>query len=112
MMFRRVYLVGVIFALLGSAPALAQSCTVPNMFANGQTTDAGLVNQNFSAIASCVSGFAPLSNPFFTGNQISSFTGTARGMVSIAGPYTPGYYTALDFLYGSGQPPTSRIASY
>ncbi|MDD3288815.1 MAG: hypothetical protein PHX43_07430 [Alphaproteobacteria bacterium] len=55
---------------------------------------------------------SPLTKLHVEGSQISSFTGNTRGMFSLSGAYTAGYYTPIDFLYHTGQNPTARIAAY
>jgi hypothetical protein len=42
--------------------------------------------------------------------QLPSFTGTARGVVTISAPFTNLYHTALDFNYADGANPSARIA--
>ncbi|MEK6959838.1 MAG: tail fiber domain-containing protein [Nanoarchaeota archaeon] len=54
----------------------------------------------------------PLTRLHTEGQQISTFTGTARGLLTLSAPYNVGYYTPLDFLYTPGAYPTARIAAY
>ncbi len=52
----------------------------------------------------------PLSRLHIEGSQISSFTGSTRGMFTLSGAYTADYFTSIDFLYQSGGLPVTRIA--
>ncbi|MEA3431042.1 MAG: hypothetical protein U9R08_07245 [Nanoarchaeota archaeon] len=54
----------------------------------------------------------PLTKLDISGNQINTFTGATRGILTLQAPYVAGSYTALDFLYGIDSVPTARIAAY
>jgi len=54
----------------------------------------------------------PVSIQHVLGQQINTFTGLNRGIMSLSAPYSAQHFTALDFLYNENANPSARIAAY
>ena len=89
---------------------------------NGITVSSNVVSDNlwtasgsnmYSAVAGNVGigTTSPSSVLDVKGTQISSFTGTARGLLTLDAPYNNGYFSAIDFPYTSTSYPNARIAT-
>lgn len=95
------WLISLVIALaLGSPPARASICSVPNSFSNGTVANANQVNANFSAIAGCANSL-DWSNvgAGFWASQIVPITvaqATFGGSVAYTFPY--------GLVLGSGAP--------
>lgn len=96
---------GVIGALLGVGAAALPRVAAATTVTNDTLYVTGLLGVGMSSGAVSqlhVRGAA----------QLASFFGTTRGQLSVNAPYTPGYFTAIDFLYTDQANPTARIGAY